>query len=271
MNKLKVYRGSSADWTFEARLRDGQGVATFEDSDPIRVKLWPGDDRPPILEPPAVWANASAGRFTVSLSDAQTAGLSPGIYQALASTTRGGRTADLATFMVEVLETPGQATPPAVYCTMADLQDHVGWVDQVLDLESDANDFLRQRILAREWLDALILRNYAGSRVDDHMMGFLYGSAAPILPDPWISSLLESGALVLTGPSGRALVRACACYALYLICNAQAAGSEQMRKASLRFRRESRKICHQTAGIDVNGDGVPEIAVWLGNVSVVEG
>lgn len=271
MNKLKVFRGSSADWTFEARLRGDLGAAAFDPADPIAVKLWPGDARPTVAEPTAAWADAAAGRFVVSLSDAQTLALDPGVYQALASVTRAGRTAAVAAFSVEILEAPGQAAAPAVYCTLEDLKDQVGWVGQLLDLESDANDFLRQRRLAREWLDALILRNYAGSRIDDHLAGALYGAAQPILPDPRIASLLESGGLVLTGPAGRALVRCCASYALHLICNAQAAGSEQMRKAARRFRAEARKVCYQTAGIDSNGDGRPELAVWLGNVSVVEG
>lgn len=271
MNKLQVFRGASADWTFEARpLLDSGGPAAFDAADAIAAKLWPGDSRPTILAPTAAWVDAPAGRFKASLSDAQTGSLPPGVYRLMVTASRAGKTATLAVAAVEILESPGDDSAPAVYCTAEDLEDQLGWVGQVLDLKTDSTGFMRQRKLAREWLDGLILGAYAGSRVDDHMAGFV-GAAGPLLPDPWLSGLLESGGLVLTGPSGRQLVRACASYALWLICNAQAAGSEQMRKAAAGFRRESRRVAYCTAGIDTNGDGRPELAVWLGNVNVIEG
>lgn len=270
MNKLQVFRGSSADWTFEARLRSDVAPAGLAETDPIAARLWPGDARPPLATPTAAWVDAAAGRFRVSLSDAQTAALEPGVYRVIVSATRGGKTADLVVFAVEVLASPGEAEAAAVYCTAEDLEDQLGWVRQLLDTKTDSTGFLRQRKLAREWLDALILRAYSGSRVDDHLAGFV-GAAGPLLPDPWISGLLESGGLVLTGPMGRKLVRACASYSLWLICNAQAAGSDQMKKAAAGFKREARKALYCTAGIDTNGDGRPELGIWLGNVNVIEG
>lgn len=271
MNKLQVFRGASADWTFEARSRDDSGApAGFEPTDAIVAKLWPGGSRPPLASPAASWADAPAGRFVVSLSDAQTADLEPGVYRILVEAKRGGKTVALIACAVEILESPGDEAAPAVYCSAEDLEDQLGWVGQLLDLKTDSTGFLRQRKLAREWLDALILRAYGGARVDGHLSGYV-DAAGPLLPDPWLSGLLESGALVLDGPSGRRLVRACACHALHLICNAQAAGSEQMRKAAAAFRRESRKALYCAAGIDTNGDGRPELAVWLGNVTVIEG
>lgn len=272
MNKLEVFRGASADWTFEARLRGDSGAPEgFAATDPLVAKLWPGDARPPLAAPSAAWTDAPAGRFAVSLSDAQTAALAPGAYRVIVTASRAGKTIPLVVFAVEILESPGDASAPAVYCSAEDLEDQLGWVGQILDLKTDSTGFARQRRLAREWLDGLILRAYSGARADDHLTGALLGSAGPLLPDPWLSGLLESGALVLTGPAGRGLVRACAAYSLWLICNAQAPGSDQMRRAAAGFRREARKVAYRAAGIDTNGDGRPELAVWLGNVNAIEG
>jgi hypothetical protein len=161
--------------------------------------------------------------------------------------------------------TVGVAVPP-VYCTLQDMQDQCAWIQQYMDTEHEQTGFLAQRARARVWLDNLILSSWPGARVTYIQDGWPsnYGQFT-LIANPWLVAGLASGYLMLTGPRGLQVVECCALYSLALVLRSQMGPTSGIEAYAGYFMRRAQAAASMlTAELDINGDGIADIAVPLG-------
>jgi hypothetical protein len=272
-----IAKGSTKSFPMQVTGPDGSPSVDFAATDSLVVTLWPGDDRSALITPTAEWDPVlGPPDYLIYFAPPDTASLEPGTYRIRATATRGADSPEILRDTIEVLAIPAAAIAAPVYCTFSDMKRHCSWVGQYLDTDEDQFGFAEQRAMARDWMDNLILRavpvagglnlvsrqNYwtwtsnAGS-------GY-YGTGLAV--DQVIKGYLDAGALVLAGPNGSKVVRACACYALALVFGAQPDASA--RKDAGRYMAMAQSEASTLiAELDSNADGVSEYAFNLGTTN----
>ena len=210
-------------------------------------------------------------QVTISASAVAAAGLIAGIYRIQATVAADAQNLVIFDGALRLTASPGAAVSPPIYCTFEDMKVYAPWIDNLLETRDELTGFAVERGRAREWLDDLICRNYrggVGATINDpggNWMG-LWGSRRSLNYSPFILQQLQLNNLIVRP----AIIEAVAKYALGLVCQAQlgkAAYSDYSRLAD-RFLAEAHNaaIC-LTAEIDVNGDGIGDVAVSLGTTN----
>jgi hypothetical protein len=265
MIELRVIKGTSASWEIQGRNRlSGTVPVAFDASVPISARAWPGDDQAVLLEPAAAWTDAPACKVRISVVDADTADVEPGVYRCQVVAELAGRAVPIAEAAFVVLAAPGTAVAPKVYCTAGDLHRECTWIGQFLNVGEDQAGFAEQRAEAREWFDDLILAGRPSTGYSQRFPGVLTWGRGGLLADPWLTAILAGGGLMLTGPRGRKAVRANAYYALSRILGTMIGpGDKLAAQGRLYAVRAANAVKSMVVELDADGDGVADLAVPL--------
>jgi hypothetical protein len=248
-------------------LTAANGYIPFTGAEPLACYLWAGADQAIACTPAVAWAVAADATVLITVSSTQTTALAPGIYALRATLTTG----DVATFYeceVQVDPAPGAAAVLPVYTTYARVLELAPWVKQCFDPTVHLTGFLRERAAGRKYFDNLILRLDRGNSV-----GVVGGRSAAMqwrlsggyrrssLPGTLMIAYLAANNLIVTDQVDR--------------INAWLAAAEIGRQqiglnnayaalGSACAEIASSEISCCTAQIDLNADGVGDIAVPLG-------
>jgi hypothetical protein len=262
----QVAQGASATFDFQDFMPDlVTPKSTYLITDTLTAKVWPGDDQLIVATPTASWIDVTVAQWKLAFVPADTATLIPGTYRFRVTATRGSGVVELLSDSVEITAVPGAAAAPAVYCTYEDMAAEVNWLQQFQSETEDQTGFAEQRKKAREWMDGMILRSaprYGAGQLVSMQGSWNWGSGTRLAMDPVMAGYLAADGLMLTTPQGRAIVQACACYAISLVFQSQI-GKENAGMAN-GFAMKARYIAATiVAEIDSNDDGVADYAIPL--------
>jgi len=183
----------------------------------VEAKVWPGDDRAPILTIAGDATDAATGYFAVTFAADDTASVAEGLYRYQVLATEGGTTVTVFDGRIRISGIPGTATAPTTYCSFEDMKRLAPWIEDLADADEDQAGFAEQRGEARKWLDVLAQKHYRvpgiGNRQTslDHLLG--YGDTVGDR-DATLQGWLDDDRLILDDD----VVRACAHYAIAEVC-----------------------------------------------------
>jgi len=288
MLNLDLQQGTSFDWQLQAfNPDDSVPTGQFEGTDVLTAKLWQGASDLSLItfSTPPSWISAANAQFQISFNNSDTSGLPLGVYFVQCTATRNGRSASLLPFgsTVTLQAAPGSSTARPTYCTVVDLRNIAGWIDQVGAPNSETG-FLEQCADARDWLDESILRNYRGGNVE--LLGmhglaldawYTGGARRTSLRNPFILNLLQTNCLIVTARTKKI----CAHYALSQICEdmIQSAGNpSRYQGMAARHRSEAQRIlttytaelCINNA-VDSYGNPLAAIPINFSNTNTLWG
>lgn len=266
-----------ADRKFALTLRDGNddAVTTYTSGATLAASVWAGDDVAQALAPTATWINATAGTVQLALAAADTANLSPGLYQVLLTVTAGGIASSRPVLWLNMLSKAGSGTAPTTYCTYDHMRQIAGEHLASLQTSSDQAGFAEQRHRARMEFERLVQSRYRGggnARYYDTMDHILDGQRPRRsgYEDPTLQTCLDADYLIRTGPTGEAVVRWCALMACAYVYERQVGsggdGAGGYRTQAARWRGEAEAIAScLTVGVKASADETtPSYQVLLG-------
>lgn len=238
---LSASAGASRSADFTVSTAAGLPVTGWTGAAAPTVQVWPGDDREALAGAglSATWKDAANG--VVLVTSAGTHTISPGVYQWRMLATFDGTTYEICRGNYTIAAAPGDtdnatdnATSP--YTTIDDLRTLAPWIEQNQG-KHDRQGFAEHQEAARAWFDDVVLsawRNASG-RLTEYPFSIKFNDAVDY-PPQWLRDVLATGSGVKMTPR---IKRACAAYACYSICAAQAGIDEtasQYRKHAVRFR-----------------------------------
>ncbi len=254
---------------------DGCGLPiAYDGTELLSYRVWPGGNLSTVLTGTPEWVTPSAGSTLVRLTEAQTAGLAVGQYRIQCSLQDLVSTWVYYDAVVAITSIPGAGTALPVYCSLQDMTDLCGWIEDLADLSRDEAGFARQRGKAREWWDGLLLRAYKGGGASQVGPGGYFMNTwayrGTLLQSDWLRQLLANGALITTGAVGGQVRRANAYYALAAVCRQQIGRGDARNYQQLAAFFQSSawsEAASCVCEIDVNGDGIGEIPIVLANTN----
>lgn len=248
-----IRQGDAAAWTVTLRGSDGLPLTgVYAGTETLAARVWPGDDQAVSFTPAAAWLSASDGTVDLSVTGAQTAGVSPGEYRLQVRITDGGSTYSAFEATLAIAAAPGAGTAPAVYCTLDDLHRYGRHALLELQDQNDQAGWAEQRAEARQWFEDVLHACDRGA----NETGLGWGVRSRVRArergrNPWLVTQLAADLLIVTRPIREAV----ACYALSLILvsRPELAGPYRMRANEL-----AKTI---VAEIDTNADGVGDYVI----------
>lgn len=269
MDTYQVRQGEAIPIDFTLQDDQGNPITTYTGTESLAASVSPGGNLPASFMPAASWISGPLGTFNVTISAAQTASLPIGRYFGLATLldpTLG--LLEAANFQLDIVAGVGTATPPTAYCGFADLLEFGGsWIRDLQTPDRKAG-FADQCGRARSWLDDLIIGSWTTGNAltlgDPGYGAVLSGQGTGQLPSAWLRQQLDANRLIV-----RDLVKEiCSNKALGFICQGQIGPDDkgqQFLVLSRFYRNEANNLARTLrAEVDLNGDGLPEIAVNLG-------
>jgi hypothetical protein len=289
-NGLEIVKGAQGKWQLTLRDRLSKAITTYLGTETLTADCWPGDDEAAAFHPTATWINAALGTIQLAVSAAQSATLTPGMYDLLLWITAGA--ADPVSRPIagglRVLRSPASATAPLTFCARSDMEDIYPRLDRLDSLPGHATNFLRERAQATTWVIAQCLARASRDFADQARRHLPILASAPIyattgvdaglgwgpstIPDATIrdglislKAAIDGGALLvnLSLDNGQTK-QLTATYALYLVFRRQAGETAKTPDQALAAEWRSEAI-HLLAGyvpwIDTDGDGVPDRAL----------
>lgn len=238
---LSASAGASRAAEFTVSTAAGLPVTGWTGAAAPTVEVWPGDDREALAGAglSATWKDAANG--VVRVTSAGTHTISPGVYQWRMMATFEGTTYEICRGNYTIAPAPGAVSntasaATAPYTTIDDLRTLAPWIEQNQS-KFDRQGFAEHQEAARAWFDNIILSSWrqASGRLQEYPFSMTYTTAVDY-PPKWLRDVLATGTGVMMTP---AIKRACAAYALYSICAAQAGIDEsasQYRAHAVRFR-----------------------------------
>ncbi|OJW20448.1 MAG: hypothetical protein BGO49_04365 [Planctomycetales bacterium 71-10] len=265
---LTVPRGASLVRDFVAADYDGDAVSVFLASDALSATLWPGGSTAPIAGgPTASWLDAPSGTWRLSLAAAASAALEPGRYRLRATATRGDAVAALLDGTLEVTPSPvADATASiAPYGSYELMVEEAPWLAH-LQARDDQARFLRQRVKARNWLDAIVAANYRAGGLGiygEHSAAALAWGVPrrPLGPSTIVLDWLAADRLLVTPQ----VALACTYKAVELVARAQVGVNPQHAGRAGWYSRlaEDELDGMSSVAIDLDGDGRPDLYIPL--------
>jgi hypothetical protein len=270
METEQVLQGADFARTITILDRHGDAITTYTGAAALAATLWPGDDQAALLTLSAVWVTPSAGTARIGASASQTATLEPGVYPVRLSITASGVVSSAVVLQLEVLAAPGTALAPPSYCSFADMRSVVPWIGELITTE-DQSGFSGHRGAARAWLDSVVLSKVPAGRAAGPRDLVAHGGASS---RQWVASLLDDDALVLTGPDGKRLKRACALFACAEVLKYQVGSRDETSYQALAhdLRHEAESLARQgVAWLDADDDGIGDLMLDLSTLRVARG
>lgn len=271
MLKTYVIKGFGDVWP--GQIVDKQQApmtGVFDGTEVLATDVWAGEDETALATFPAVWDNAPLGTVKIPIPASVSASLDHGLYQGLVRLADNSEA--LIRFTLEVRPAPGaQAQTVRPYCGFEDMALYAPWV-RLVQTEEDLSGFLEQRIVARQWLDWIILNNYRGASVglfERHStLAFVFGGGVgwrrSLGPSPSLITYLEEDKLIVRPQ----VVRATAYKAISEVGLAQIGINNQWAAFGAYYRDQAeRELTGITAEVDLNGDGIGELFINLGSTN----
>lgn len=164
----------------------------YAGTETLGLVVWQGDDQTPatLTTSAATWVSGPNGQVLVTLTSADTANLTVGLWRLRVTITTGGEVVPAYEAILDVRPVSGSASPVATYCTFDDVLKVAPWVRRlVLDDQAMQGTLAEHRGLARQWLDRQLL-----SRVRRDLES-QYERHAPIVEviTPEITTGLDAG------------------------------------------------------------------------------
>jgi hypothetical protein len=162
----EIVHGAQNGWQIQATNRDGSLPASgdFLSTDTLTATAWVGRNRAAIFAPTVTWANggagASSGLTNLAVTAAQSSMLTPSEeHQAQIFASRGGGDpVCIAWITLTCLPAAGSGTAlTTTYAEYSDLEFFAPWLQEVIDVMTDAGDFYPYRLRTRHWIDRLIV------------------------------------------------------------------------------------------------------------------
>lgn len=257
--------------SFDVTIANAAGPITgqYQGTEPLPVQLWKGSDLANIAGIcTASWISGPDG--TVLATVAPPAATAPGYYRVRLNVTYGGATSPIYYGWLKVEASPGTAAASPVYCELQDLVDLAGdWLERLMQGgPSDQTDFARERAMAREWLDDIIIgRSRVFAYRFDLNYALYYGSFpfGPVeAPDSVITNYLASDMLMIVPRT----IECCSYKALAFICEKRQTfdekGEEYRQRAQWYHRKAANSLRRYRATLDTNADGRADVAFNLG-------
>jgi hypothetical protein len=163
----EIVHGAQNGWNIQATNRDGTLPATgdFLSTDTLTATVWVGRNRAAIFAPTVTWANGGAGASTclttLAVTAAQSSQLTPSEeHQAQIFATRAeGDPVCIAWITLTCLPAAGSGTAlTTTYAEYSDLEFYAPWLQEVIDVMTDAGDFYPYRLRTRHWIDRIIVK-----------------------------------------------------------------------------------------------------------------
>ena len=247
--------------------------AEFEDAATLACSAWSGDDQAEAFAPAAEWeTTASTGRVAITIDGDDTTDLAPGNYLIQLAITASGSTAIRRIATLRLLAAPGSAEALSTYATAEDMRRQCSWIED-LQTEQDQLGFAEQRHEARMEFERLLQLHYRGpangSRQTtlDHLLdgGWSFRAGGD---DATLQDWLDDDRLMLTGPTGEAIIRWNALTAIALVLDDQVGskGDSSYQELAALYRRLADNLARSlTPGIDTTDtpDGVADIWISL--------
>lgn len=288
MDTITVAQGRSLKFLVEIRDEADQPVRdSYTGIEPLALEIWPGGRRLAIaLTASAVeWGGTGRdgtvytpadGIVTVRIDDADTTTLDVGSYNLATTLTDGGEPYDFYLAVLRITGRPGTLAAPPVYGGFEEMAREAVWIDDLQDLDVNQTGFADQRAAARKWFDGLIQAHYRGGSAGAgrYLAGTLGTRYRSGRQNQWLQDHLDADHLVLTGPSGESIVRACSLFSLANVLRSQIGefkGTSYQALAAQFAGMAEALAATIVAEIDVNGDGQGDIEIALGTVDVLRG
>ncbi len=283
--QLTIVQGSAADWPLQAQNRGGASVPTFGSSDTLTATVWIGVNQTALFQPAVSWYTANGtqtgygqGQVLVSPTAAQSTQLEQnGTYSLEVWWTQSGtgKTACIVRATVSVLPAPGTSSEAVTtYCQLSDMLQRAPWISLVQRADTDSEGFYPQRLLARNWMDWVIINCYRGASVglfEEHStLAFVFGGGVgwrrSLGPSPALLTYLADNDLIVRPQ----IVTACAYKAIAEIARAQTGIANQWAaQAPYYDALASIELASITAEVDLNNDGIGELFINLGSVNTL--
>jgi hypothetical protein len=262
----------------DAVLRDADGdpITEFSAADALWTRIWPGGSQPIAITAPTAWADPTGGKVAITIPAGATAGVAAGQYKLLTQVNDQGEWVDAYCCLIEIYEAPGDTPPPPVYCTLRDMLDFCGWLQDQSNIEQDETGFLSQRARARNWLDRSILSAHRPQQAwgATTFGNGLFGNS--MIRQPGFNKILQgylAQDLLMVEPP-RFVAEMTAKHAIGLVLQdvVTSGGDQPYARMALLFLEQANNLLRQyTAEVDINGDGYPEYLIPCGTVDVLRG
>jgi hypothetical protein len=271
-NTWTVPAGMSESFDITVQNQSGPITGQYAGNEPLPVTVWEGSNLANLAGVVSCrWISGPAG--TVQATVAPPSGMAPGYYRVRIAVTYGGATSPIYYGWLKVDAVPGTAAEAPTYCSLQDLVDLAGeWLEKLMQSGAgDQTNFLRERAMAREWLDdAIIGQSRVFAFRFDLTYALYYGSFpfGPVeAPDTVVAQYLASNYLQITPRT----IECCGYRALFHICEKRQTfdeAGEQYRQRALYYKRmASNSLRRYRPTLDTNADGKPDIAFNLGVIS----
>lgn len=258
------------DRTYQITLYDSGGnlVTSFEAADALSAAIWAGDDMTTSVAPSVTWITPAQGTISLTVSAANTASLSTGLYRIRVAIAPLGTGQLLVAYdgRIEFTYSAAAGTPRPVYCTYQDLLKIAPWIESIQDAANDQAQFTDERADARAWFDECCLRNFHATYMGQYGAASQYlfdfwGAGGPrksVLASRWLTQALAANQLLVSVR----VARVNALYALSQICTAQILTKSSYAALAAKFWHDAQNLLISTvAEIDVDGDGYGEVAI----------
>jgi hypothetical protein len=261
----------------------------FLSSDVLAATVWAGEDQAPLLTLVPTWVDVAAAIYQISLTNAQTAGLTVGTYRLQVTFTRSGRSGSIGNCRLEIQSAAGTAAAGATYATGEQLLMFAPWIQDNLD-DNDETNYLAQRVRARSWIDDIFVGRFKPGGVwqlgDAGSTAYFCSFGIDQGPQKWLWDILaaNTGKVPSVGPpipgtiySGTALicrdqvVEIVSKRALYYILSHQISkdGKNPYQRLARQFRAEADGLLKVLrAEIDLSGDGYGDFNINCGATSL---
>ena len=268
---IPVIAGTDFDYAGTAVLYGTSTPYTgFVADDVITALVYPGGDQTVTFAPDVAWVDATLGTYVLSLRAADTATVTPGRYIVRIIVTRAADSRVIPVYQawLEILESPGDADPPTVYCSLSDLLLYAPWLEQEQTVHALAG-FISHRHLARTWLESIIQAHWLQSGATmfgDLLIFYLpntYGAESK-----WLQQQLDADLLMIK-PATLELVSRKSIQLIAESCISPSTKDQPYRA----YAREQKWECDRLvksyiAELDLNDDGIAEIVIECGRATL---
>lgn len=257
---------------FTVTISNSAGAAItgqYAGTEPLPATVWEGGNLAPITGVvTTTWQSGANGQVLATVTPPS--GMTPGYYRVRLSVTYNGATNPYYYGWLKVDAVPGTSSESPTYCALQDLEDLAGdWLTRLMQSDPGAQtNFVRERAMAREWLDDIIVsRSRVFAYRFDLTYALYYGSFpfGPVeAPDQVISNYLASNYLQIVPRT----IECTAYKALAFICEKRQTfdedGEAYRQRAVFYHRKASSSLRRYRPTLDTNGDGNADIAFNLG-------